>query len=103
MPIVEAHPHIYSPDRDAYPTIDEPWEPGEPASADDLRKMMDVVGVDRAVFIQTSTFYGHDNRYIMESAKQLPRDRRTAPPPLRRRTDPQVLAGPRSNRAERGF
>ncbi len=70
MPIVDAHPHIYSPDRDAYPTIDEPWEPGEPASADDLKKMMDVVGVDRAVFIQTSTFYGHDNRYIMDSAKE---------------------------------
>lgn len=70
MPIVDAHPHIYSPDRGAYPTIPEPWEPGEPASAEDLKQMMDVVGVDRAVFIQTSTFYGHDNRYVMDSAKK---------------------------------
>ncbi len=70
MPIVDAHPHIYSPDRDTYPTIEEPWEPGEPASAEDLKNMMDAVGVDRAVFIQTSTFYGHDNRYIMDSAKE---------------------------------
>ena len=70
MPIVDAHPHIYSPDRDTYPTIVEPWEPGEPASAEDLKKTMDVVGVDRAVFIQTGTFYGFDNRYVMESAKK---------------------------------
>lgn len=70
MPIVDAHPHIYSSDRDAYPTIKEPWEPGEPAAAEDLKKIMDAVGVDRAVFIQTSTFYGHDNRYIMDSAKE---------------------------------
>ncbi len=69
MPIVDAHPHIYSPDRASYSTIDEPWEPGEPASAEDLKKAMDAVGVDRAVFIQTSTFYGHDNRYVMDSAK----------------------------------
>lgn len=70
MPIVDAHPHIYSSDRSAYPTIEEPWEPGEPASAEDLKITMDAVGVDRAVFIQTSTFYGHDNRYVMDSAKE---------------------------------
>lgn len=70
MPIVDAHPHIYSPDRAAYPTISEPWEPGEPASSEDLKKTMDVVGVDRAVFIQTGTFYGFDNTYVMESAKK---------------------------------
>ena len=69
MPIVDAHPHIYSPDRKAYPTIPEPWEPGEPASTEDLKRMMDAVGIDRAVFIQTSTFYGFDNRYVMDSAK----------------------------------
>jgi L-fuconolactonase len=67
MPIVDVHPHIYSPDRDAFPTVPEPWEP---ASAEDLKLKMEVVGVDRAVFIQTSTFYGDDNRYIMASAKE---------------------------------
>jgi predicted TIM-barrel fold metal-dependent hydrolase len=69
MPIVDAHPHIYSPDRKAYPTIKEPWEPGEPAAVEDLKRMMDAVGVDRAVFIQTGTFYAFDNRYVMDSAK----------------------------------
>lgn len=69
MPIVDAHPHIYSTDRASYPTIDQPWEPGEPAEVEDLKRMMDAVGVDRAVFIQTGTFYGFDNRYVIESAK----------------------------------
>jgi predicted TIM-barrel fold metal-dependent hydrolase len=69
MLIVDAHPHIYSPDRRKYPTIRYPWEPGEPAAVADLKRRMDEAGVARAVFIQTSTFYGFDNRYIMASAK----------------------------------
>ena len=71
MNIIDAHPHIYSGDRDKYPTIDDPMNPGEPASAEDLKSRMDDAGVSRAVFIQTSTFYGHDNRYVMDSARQF--------------------------------
>ncbi len=67
--LVDAHPHIYSPDKQQYPTIPDPWEPGEPAAAEDLKVMMDAAGVDRAVFIQTSTYYGFDNSYILDSAK----------------------------------
>ena len=67
--IVDAHPHIYSSDKVRYPTIDDPWEPGEPAEVADLRARMDAVGVERAVFIQTSTYYGWDNRYVMDSAR----------------------------------
>ena len=32
---------------------------------------MDSAGVDRAVFIQTGTFYGWDNRYILDSTRQF--------------------------------
>jgi predicted TIM-barrel fold metal-dependent hydrolase len=70
MNIIDAHPHIYSDDREKYPTIDDPWNPGEPATAEDLKSKMDESGVGRAVFIQTSTFYGHDNRYVMDSTKK---------------------------------
>jgi predicted TIM-barrel fold metal-dependent hydrolase len=70
MNIIDAHPHIYSGDRDKYPTIDDPWSPGEPATAEDLKTKMDAAGVAKAVFIQTSTFYGHDNRYVMESTQK---------------------------------
>lgn len=62
MQIVDAHPHIYAADRKAYPPIEDPWEPGEPATAEDLKRRMDEAGVARAVFIQTSTFYRWDNR-----------------------------------------
>ena len=69
MLIVDAHPHIYSPDSAKYPTIDVPWEPGEPAAVANLNRRMDDAGVGRAVFIQTGTFYAFDNRYVMDSAK----------------------------------
>ena len=70
MNIIDAHPHIYSSDRQKYQPIDDPWNPGEPATAEDLKSKMDDAGVERAVFIQTSTFYGHDNRYVMDSTRQ---------------------------------
>ncbi|NQW18813.1 MAG: amidohydrolase family protein [Chloroflexi bacterium] len=67
--IVDAHPHIYSSDKSRYPTIDDPWEPGEPAEVADLKARMDDSGVSRAVFIQTGTYYGWDNRYVMTSTR----------------------------------
>tara|TARA_B100000029_G_scaffold512841_1_gene610614 strand:+ start:571 stop:1395 length:825 start_codon:yes stop_codon:yes gene_type:complete len=70
MHIIDAHPHIYSKDRNKYPTINDPWNPGEPATADDLKKNMNENAVSRAVFIQTGTFYGWDNRYVMDSTKE---------------------------------
>ena len=69
MIIVDAHPHIYSPDTERYPPIPNPLEPGEPAAVEDLKRRMDEAGVERAVFIQTSTFYEWDNRYVMDSAR----------------------------------
>ena len=72
MNIVDAHPHIYSADKTSYPTIDDPWEPGEPAEVADLKARMDESDVACAVFIQTSTNYGFDNRYVMNSAKENP-------------------------------
>ena len=70
MNVIDAHPHIYSNDRQKYPTIDDPWNPGEPATAEDLKAKMDDAAVAKAVFIQTSTFYSHDNRYVMDSVRQ---------------------------------
>ena len=61
MEIVDSHPHIYSENRVKFPTIADPWDPGEPASASDLRRRMLDSGVSKAVFIQTGTFYGFDN------------------------------------------
>ena len=71
MHIVDAHPHIYSNNRNKYPTINDPWNPGEPATAEDLKSKMDSAGVERAVFIQTGTFYGWDNRFILDSTRRF--------------------------------
>eukprot|EP01052_Picozoa_sp_SAG31_P025337 SAG31_NODE_2215_length_6172_cov_3.268730_2_plen_166_part_00 len=66
MEIIDCHPHVYSADVATFPTIAEPVDPIEPASAEDLKAKMDAAQppVHRAVFIQTSTYYGFDNRYI---------------------------------------
>ena len=69
MIIVDAHPHIYSPDTERYPPIADPLEPGEPAAVEDLKRRMNESAVARAVFIQTSTYYEWDNRYVMDSAR----------------------------------
>ena len=65
--IIDTHAHIYSPDEAVYPTIDDPYRPppgtGDP---DHLRSEMQAAGVDHAVFIQTSTFYRWDNRYVRD-------------------------------------
>ena len=72
MNIIDAHPHIYADpsDQAKYPVIDDPWNPGEPATAEDLKSKMDESGVSKAVFIQTSTYYAYDNRYVMDSTQK---------------------------------
>ncbi len=70
MLILDTHAHIYSPDEDRYPPIDEPLRPpGGKGSLEDLRKESQANGVTAACIIQTSTFYRFDNRYICDSAK----------------------------------
>ena len=68
MEIIDCHPHIYAADRKRFPTIENPVDPVESASAEDLKAKMDASGVSKAVFIQTSTFYAFDNTYINHSS-----------------------------------
>lgn len=70
MLIADTHAHIYSPDEKAYPTIAKPLRPpGGNASVEDLHRTAKQNGVERACLIQTSTFYGFDNRYLADAAK----------------------------------
>ncbi len=67
--IVDTHAHIYSPDEAAYPPIENPLRPPRgTGSPEHLRKEMEASGVDRAVLIQTSTFYRWDNRYTRDTS-----------------------------------
>lgn len=67
--IVDAHAHVYSPDEQTYPTVEQPYRPpAGTGTTERLREEMRAAGVDAAMFIQTSTFYGWDNSFIRDAA-----------------------------------
>ncbi|MGH2349985.1 MAG: amidohydrolase family protein [Chloroflexota bacterium] len=67
--IVDTHAHIYSPDETAYPAIEQPYQPPPgTGSPEHLRREMEAAGVDRVMMVQTTTFYGWDNRFVRDTA-----------------------------------
>jgi L-fuconolactonase len=68
--IVDTHAHIYSPDEVTYPVIEKPLRPppgtGSPAH---LQREMQAAGVDKAMLVQTTTFYSWDNRFVRDTAE----------------------------------
>ena len=73
MVIVDTHAHIYSPDEQKYPPIDQPLRPPRgKASLEDLQRVARENGARGVCAIQTSTFYRFDNRYICDSSKANP-------------------------------
>jgi L-fuconolactonase len=67
--IIDSHAHIYSADEAANPPVDEPLRPPDgTGSPEHLRREMDASGVDRAMLIQTSSFYRWDNRYLRDTS-----------------------------------
>lgn len=73
--IVDAHTHVWSGDLRAYPWAphDQVPPPTSPASAEDLLRTLDRVGVAGAVCIQPRV-YGYDHAYL-NSIMQANRDR----------------------------
>ncbi|MDX1982304.1 MAG: amidohydrolase family protein [Bryobacteraceae bacterium] len=70
MLIIDTHAHIYSSDDRRYPPIPKPLRPpGGNAAVEDLKKTCDVNGVTHACLVQTSSYYGFDNRYLCDAAK----------------------------------
>jgi predicted TIM-barrel fold metal-dependent hydrolase len=67
--IVDTHAHIYSPDETAYPPIEKPYRPpAGTGSPEHLRREAAAAGVDRVMMVQTTTFYGWDNRFVRDTA-----------------------------------
>ncbi|MGI8422903.1 MAG: amidohydrolase family protein [Chloroflexota bacterium] len=67
--IVDTHAHIYSPDEATYPVIEKPHRPPAGTGAPErLRREMAAAGVDRAMMVQTTTFYGWDNSFVRDTA-----------------------------------
>ena len=65
--IVDAHAHPYSPDEISYPPMPDAYRAA--ARRRERRTPqaeMEASGVDRAVLIQTNSFYGTDNHFIRD-------------------------------------
>jgi L-fuconolactonase len=68
--IIDTHAHIYSPDEQTYPPRVDPLRPPPgTGSPEHLRREMQAAGVDRAMLVQTTTFYGWDNRFLRDTAE----------------------------------
>jgi L-fuconolactonase len=68
--IIDCHAHVYGSDESKYPTIANPYRPpaGKGTTAH-LRQQLSAAGVGFAAAIQTSTFYGWDNRCLADAAR----------------------------------
>ena len=69
--IIDAHAHIYSEDETAYPTIEGPLRPADgTGTPEGLQAEMRAAGVDKAMLVQTSTFYGWDNTFVRDTGRE---------------------------------
>jgi L-fuconolactonase len=73
---IDIHPHIISDDAGRYPRmplfgVQSDWSRDRPVTLEGLMAAMDEAGVDKAAIVQSSTCYGYDNSYLVDSvAKQ---------------------------------
>ncbi|MEV0797384.1 amidohydrolase family protein [Kribbella sp. NPDC050281] len=74
---IDAHCHVIAVDRDRYPRnplggVESGWSQQRPVGAKELIAAMDETGIDRAIVVQASTAYGHDNSYVADSVELYP-------------------------------
>lgn len=75
--IIDTHTHVVAPDRVAYPMAplggqQSDWSQARPTPHTALVAAMDAAGVHRAIVVQASTAYGHDNSYAAEAIAAHP-------------------------------
>jgi L-fuconolactonase len=75
--IIDTHTHVISSDTGKYPLApigghQSTWSQERPVDYDGLLAAMDAAGIAKAVIVQASTVYGHDNRYAMEAVHAHP-------------------------------
>lgn len=74
---IDIHPHIISDDPGRYPRnplfgVQSDWSKDRPVTIDGLVAAMDRAGVDQAAIVQSSTCYGYDNSYLVDSIQRYP-------------------------------
>ncbi len=77
MIINDTHTHVISPDSARYPVDpiggrQSEWSKAHPVDAEGLVSALDDAGIARAVVVQASTVYGHDNRYVVDALRAHP-------------------------------
>ncbi|MGR3867105.1 amidohydrolase family protein [Streptomyces graminifolii] len=77
MLVIDSHTHIISTDRERYPAApiggrQSDWSQAHPVDIDGLLHALDDAGIAKAVVVQASTVYGHDNRYVVEAVRAHP-------------------------------
>jgi predicted TIM-barrel fold metal-dependent hydrolase len=75
--IVDSHTHVIATDSVRYPVApvggtQSQWSLEHPVDVDGLLRSLDDAGIERAVAVQASTVYGHDNRYLADSVSAHP-------------------------------
>jgi predicted TIM-barrel fold metal-dependent hydrolase len=75
--IVDIHPHIISDDENRYPPAPlggkrSDWSKERPTTVETLIAAMDEAGVAKAAVVHSSTTYGFDNRYVVDSCARFP-------------------------------
>src|SRR4051794_25831664 len=77
MIITDTHTHVISPDTERYPVDpiggrQSEWSKAHPVDSEGLLRALDEAGIARAVVVQASTVYGHDNRYVVDALRAHP-------------------------------
>jgi len=78
LSIIDIHPHVISTDEARYPRApigghQSDWSRKRPVSTEQMIAAMDKAGVDKAVLVQASTCYGHDNSYVADAVAAHPK------------------------------
>lgn len=75
--IVDIHPHIISDNAERYARkplfgVQSDWSQTRPVTIEGLVAVMDEAGVAKAAIVQSSTCYGFDNSYLVDSVAKYP-------------------------------
>jgi predicted TIM-barrel fold metal-dependent hydrolase len=76
--IIDIHPHIISKDTKRYPITplggkQSVWSAERPIDFENLIASMNEAGVDKAAIVHSSTTYGYDNSYMVDSIARQPK------------------------------
>ena len=77
MTYIDIHPHVISDDEGRYPPAPlggkrSDWSKERPTTVETLIAAMDEAGVQKAAVVHSSTTYGFDNSYVVDSCSRYP-------------------------------